>query len=113
MKANIQENTDILLTAINGFTAFKNELLKSIPEKVEANLPQKHEALLEKFYKYRIYYILSLVFSIAFGTCLLSAIFKIFVCLTESRRGFRQECHSRYSPKCNGLRRQLPFGIRL
>ena len=69
MKANIQENTDILLTAINGFTAFKNELLKSIPEKVEANLSQKHEALLEKFYKYRIYNILSLVFSIAFGTC--------------------------------------------
>ena len=69
MKANIQENTDILLTAINDFTAFKNELLKSIPEKVEANLSQKHEALLEKFYKQRIYYILSLVFSIAFGTC--------------------------------------------
>ena len=54
MKANIQENTDILLTAINDFTAFKNELLKSIPEKVEANLSQKHEALLEKFYKQRI-----------------------------------------------------------
>jgi len=69
MKANIQENTDILLTAINDFTTFKNELLKSIPEKVEANLSQKHEALLEKFYKYRIYYIFSLVFSIAFGTC--------------------------------------------
>ena len=69
MKANIQENTDILLTAINDFTAFKNELLKNIPEKVEANLSQKHEALLEKFYKYRNYYILSLVFSIAFGTC--------------------------------------------
>ncbi len=69
MKANIQENTDILLTAINDFTTFKNELLKSIPEKVEANLSQKHEALLEKFYKQRIYYILSLVFSIAFGTC--------------------------------------------
>ena len=65
MKANIQENTDILLTAINDFTAFKNELLKSIPEKVEANLPQKHEALLEKFYKQRIYYILSLVFSVS------------------------------------------------
>ena len=69
MKANIQENTDILLTAINDFTTFKNELQKSIPEKVEANLSQKHEALLEKFYKQRIYYILLLVFSIAFGTC--------------------------------------------
>ena len=36
---------------------------------MEANLSQKHEALLEKFYKQRIYYILLLVFSIAFGTC--------------------------------------------
>ena len=83
MKANIQENTDILLTAINGFTAFKNELLKSIPEKVEANLPQKHEALLEKFYKHRIYYILSLVFSFAFGTC-----FTVLFWLAGAGKGF-------------------------
>ena len=69
MTASVLNNTDVLLTAINDFTAFKDELLKSIPEKVEANLSQKHEALLEKFYKHRIYYILSLVFSIAFGTC--------------------------------------------
>ena len=82
MKANIQENTDILLTAINDFTAFKNELLKSIPEKVEANLSQKHEALLEKFYKQRIYYILSLVFSIAFGTC-----FTVLFCFRNAQLG--------------------------
>ena len=69
MTASVLNNTDVLLTAINDFTAFKNELLKSIPEKVEANLSKKHETLLEKFYKQRIYYILSLVFSIAFGTC--------------------------------------------
>lgn len=69
MTASVLNNTDVLLTAINDFTAFKDELLKSIPEKVEANLSKKHEALLEKFYKHRIYYILSLVFSIAFGTC--------------------------------------------
>ena len=68
MTASVLSNTDVLLTAINDFTAFKNELLKIIPEKVEANLSEKHEALLEKFYKHRIYYILSLVFSIAFGT---------------------------------------------
>lgn len=55
MTASVLSNTDVLLTAINDFTAFKNELLKSIPEKVEANLSQKHEALLEKFYKHRIY----------------------------------------------------------
>ena len=42
MTASVLSNTDVLLTAINDFTAFKNELLKSIPE---------------------------LVFSIAFGTC--------------------------------------------
>ena len=82
MKANIQENTEILLTAINDFTAFKNELLKSIPEKVEANLSQKHEALLEKFYKQRIYYILSLVFSIAFGTC-----FTVLFCFRNAQLG--------------------------
>ena len=68
MTASVLSNTDVLLTAIHDFTAFKNELLKSIPEKVEANLSEKHEALLEKFYKHRIYYSLSLVFSIAFGT---------------------------------------------
>ena len=33
---------------------------------------------------------------------LLSAVFKVFACLTESRRGFRQGYHSRYSLKCNG-----------
>ncbi len=69
MTASVLSNTDVLLTAINDFTVFKNELLKSIPKKVEANLSQKHETLLEKFCKHRIYYILSLVFSIAFGTC--------------------------------------------
>jgi hypothetical protein len=83
MTASVLSNTDVLLTAINDFTAFKNELLKSIPEKVEANLPQKHEALLEKFYKHRIYYILSLVFSFAFGTC-----FTVLFWLAGAGKGF-------------------------
>ena len=41
MTASVLSNTDVLLTAINDFTAFKKELLKSNPEKVEANLSQK------------------------------------------------------------------------
>ena len=113
MKANIQENTDILLTAINDFITFKNELLKSIPEKVEANLSQKHEALLEKFYKYRIYNILSLVFSIAFGTC-----FTVLFWLAGAGKDFMpflKQCSTYFSKRrrffkqrlCNFLRKGI------
>ena len=99
--------TDILLTAINGFTAFKNELLKSIPEKVEANLSQKHEALLEKFYKYRIYYILSLVFSIAFGTC-----FTVLFWLTGAGKGFipfLKQCSTYFSKRLDHFSAVVTF----
>lgn len=46
-----------------------NKLLDKIPTSVKAYLNKKHAKLLAIFYKYRIYYILTLVLLTVFATC--------------------------------------------
>jgi hypothetical protein len=86
MTASIRSNTKTLLVAFHSFSKFKEELLKSIPNEVTANLSEKHEKLLGKFYKHRIYYILSLGFSIAFGVSFMVLFFVRNAQLSEKEK---------------------------
>lgn len=67
MSANISNNTKALEDTKTEFVNFKDELLRKIPDHIDAKLTDEHVKLLEKFYKNRIYYILSLAFAIAIG----------------------------------------------
>ena len=67
---SIKANTRELEKVKKNFTAFKDELLSRIPDHVEARLCDEHAALLDRFYKHRVYYILTLVLLTVSAACL-------------------------------------------